>query len=134
MEVAAGPAGPAIATGVGLAERGGAGGEVAESTVAAIAADGIAARVVSLPCFEWFFEQDEDYRDAVIPPGVRARVSIEAGVAMPWYQLLGDAGRPVAIDHFGASADGDLLMTEYGFTVPNIVATAKESIDAAKKG
>ena len=70
----------------------------------------------------------------MIPPGVRARVSIEAGVAMPWYQLLGDAGRPVAIDHFGASADGDLLMTEYGFTVPNIVATAKESIDAAKKG
>jgi transketolase len=100
----------------------------------ALAAQGVPARVVSLPCFEWFYEQDASYRDEVIPPRVRARVSIEAGVAMPWYQLLGDAGRPVAIDHFGASADGDLLMKKFGFTVENVVATAKESIDAAKKG
>lgn len=97
----------------------------------ALATEGIAARVVSLPCFEWFADQDVAYRAEVIPPTVKARVSIEAGVAMPWYQLLGDAGRPVAIDHFGASADGKLLFREFGFTVDAIVRAAKESIAAA---
>ena len=96
-----------------------------------LAAEGIAARVVSLPCFEWFFEQDEDYRNEVIPPSVRARVSVEAGVAMPWYQFLGDAGRAVSIEHFGASADGALLFEKFGITSEAVVAKAKESISAA---
>ena len=96
-----------------------------------LAAEGIAARVVSLPCFEWFFEQDDDYRNSVIPPSVRARVSVEAGVAMPWYQFLGDAGRPVSIEHFGASADGALLFEKFGITADAVVEAAKESIAAA---
>ena len=96
-----------------------------------LAAEGIAARVVSMPCFEWFFEQDEDYRNEVIPPSVRARVSVEAGVAMPWYQFLGDAGRPVSIEHFGASADGALLFEKFGITAEAVVEAAKESITAA---
>ena len=96
-----------------------------------LAGEGIAARVVSMPCFEWFFEQDEDYRNEVIPPSVRARVSVEAGVAMPWYQFLGDAGRPVSIEHFGASADGALLFEKFGITAEAVVEAAKESITAA---
>lgn len=99
-----------------------------------LAAEGIAARVVSLPCFEWFDSQDDDYRESVLPSNVRARVSVEAGVAMPWYRLLGDAGRPISIEHFGASADGQLLFREFGFTTAAVVAAAKESIAAAQGG
>ncbi|MDQ1248309.1 MAG: transketolase [Actinomycetota bacterium] len=97
----------------------------------ALASEGIASRVVSMPCLEWFAEQDQTYRAEVIPPAVKARVSVEAGVAMPWYQWLGDAGKAVAIDHFGASANGTLLFREFGFTVDAVVRSAKESIAAA---
>jgi transketolase len=96
----------------------------------ALAAEGVAARVVSMPCVEWFDEQDDDYRDGVLPADVRARVSVEAGVAMPWHRFLGDAGRPVSIEHFGASADGALLFREFGFTVDAVADAARESIAA----
>ncbi len=96
-------------------------------------AQGIATRVVSVPSFEWFEEQDQDYTDTVLPPAVTARVSVEAGVAMPWYRYLGDAGRAVSLDHFGASASAPQLFEEYGFTADNVAAQAKESLAAARR-
>ena len=89
---------------------------------------GIKARVVSAPCLEWFMEQPASYREQVLPNAVKARVSIEAGIAQPWYRFLGDAGVAVSIEHFGASASASLLFKEFGFTVENIVKAAKESI------
>ena len=94
-------------------------------------ADGVAARVVSMPCLEWFDAQEQSYRDSVLPPTVRARVSVEAGTAMPWYRLLGDAGRAVAIEHFGASAAAEVLFEKFGFTTDAVVAAARDSIRAA---
>lgn len=93
-----------------------------------LAADGIGARVISMPSMEWFAEQDDAYRESVLPAAVRARVSVEAGIAMPWYQYLGEAGRAVSIEHFGASADAKTLFREFGFTAENVAAKAKESI------
>ena len=98
----------------------------------ALAADGIAARVVSVPCLDWFEAQDSAYRDEVLPPSVRARVSVEAGLALPWYRWIGDAGRAVSIEHFGASAPGELLFKEYGIDAEHVAAAAKESIEAAR--
>lgn len=89
---------------------------------------GIKARVVSAPCLEWFMEQPASYREQVLPNAVKARVSIEAGIAQPWYRFLGDAGVAVSLEHFGASASAPLLFKEFGFTVENIVNAAKESI------
>src|SRR5699024_9358434 len=87
------------------------GSEVQLAVAAAerLEADGVSARVVSMPCLDWFLAQDQEYRDSVIPPQVRARVSVEAGIAMPWYRLLGDVGEAVSIEHFGASADYQTL-------------------------
>ena len=96
----------------------------------ALASEGIGARVVSLPCLEWFAEQDQDYRDSVILPDVKARVSVEAGSTFGWAGYVGDAGRSVGIDHFGASAAGGKLFEEFGFTVDHVVSAAKESIAA----
>ncbi|MGJ0121278.1 transketolase [Williamsia sp. MIQD14] len=93
---------------------------------------GIAARVVSMPCVEWFEDQDQNYRDQVIPPTVRARVSIEAGIAMPWYKIVGDAGEIISLEHFGESADAETLFREYGFTADAVVAAAQRSITNAK--
>lgn len=93
-------------------------------------AAGIGTRVVSAPCLEWFDEEDAEYREAVLPSGVRARVSIEAGVAMPWLKYLGEAGRAVSLEHFGAAADPEILFREFGFTPEAVVAAAKESIEA----
>ena len=92
---------------------------------------GIKARVVSAPCLEWFMEQPASYREQVLPNAVKARVSIEAGIAQPWYRFLGDAGVAVSLEHFGASASAPLLFKEFGFTVENIVKAAKESISKA---
>lgn len=92
--------------------------------------EGIAARVVSLPSFEWFEAQDEAYRESVIPSSVRARVSVEAGIAMPWYKYTGDKGRHVSLEHFGASADYETLFEKFGITAEAVVAKAKESIAA----
>jgi len=96
-----------------------------------LATEGISARVVSMPCREWFDEQDQPYRDSVVPPTVRARVSVEAGVAQGWRELVGDAGRSVAIEHFGASADAVTLFREFGFTADAVVDAAKASIATA---
>ena len=91
----------------------------------------INARVVSMPCREWFANQSRAYRDKVLPPDVRARVSIEAGVAMGWRDVVGDAGEIVSIDHFGASADAETLFREFGFTPEAVVAAAKRTLKAA---
>lgn len=110
------------------------GSEVALAVEAAVelAGRGIGARVVSMPCYDWFLEQDEAYRNEVIPPEIAARVSVEAGIAMPWYRLLGKHGRAVSLEHFGASADYQTLYNEFGITPAAVVAAAEESIDAAK--
>lgn len=94
--------------------------------------EGVAARVVSVPCLDWFLAQDAEYREQVLPASVRARVSVEAGLALPWHQLLGDAGRAVSLEHFGASADYQRLFTEFGITTEAVVAAAKDSIAATK--
>jgi transketolase len=94
---------------------------------------GIAARVVSMPCVEWFEEQDQGYRDSVLPPSVTARVAVEAGVGLTWYRYVGDAGRIVSLEHFGASADGKVLFREYGFTADAVAAAARESLAAAQR-
>ncbi len=97
-----------------------------------LAGEGIKARVVSAPCLEWFVEQDAAYRESVLPAGVKARVSVEAGATFGWASFLGGAGRSVGIDHFGASADGAFLLEKYGVTAAAVVAAAKESISAAR--
>ncbi|MGO2004057.1 transketolase [Arthrobacter rhombi] len=98
----------------------------------ALAEEGIAARVVSLPCVEWFNRTDQSYRDSVLPPSVKARVSVEAGVAQGWRELVGDAGRMVSLEHFGASADYKRLYTEFGITAEAVAQAARDSISAAK--
>ncbi|KHL11269.1 transketolase [Mumia flava] len=97
-----------------------------------LAADGVAARVVSMPCREWFDAQSADYRDSVIPPHVRARVSVEAGVAQGWREVVGDAGRTVSLEHYGASAAYETLYEQFGITADAVVAAAKESLAAAQ--
>ncbi len=94
--------------------------------------EGIAARVVSMPCVEWFDAQDQAYRDEVLPPSVEARVSVEAGIAMPWRRFVGDRGVSVSLEHFGASADAKTLFREYGFTPEAVVDAAKRSLSAVK--
>jgi transketolase len=92
---------------------------------------GTPTRVVSMPCREWFEAQDDGYRDEVLPPLVRARVSVEAAVALGWRDFVGDAGRSVSLEHFGASADYKTLYQEFGITAEAVVAAAKESMQAA---
>jgi transketolase len=94
-----------------------------------LAADGIAARVVSVPCMEWFLEQPLSYQDQVLPPVVTARVSVEAGVAQPWHRFVGTKGRCVSLEHFGASADYQKLYTEFGFTADAVAMAAREAMD-----
>ena len=94
-------------------------------------AEGINGRVVSAPCLEWFEEQTPEYRESVLPKTVRARVSIEAGRDLTWRGYVGDAGRSVSIEHFGASADYKTLFREFGMTTEHAVTAAKESIAAA---
>ena len=110
-------------------------GSEVELAVAArqqLAEQGVAARVVSMPCREWFDAQDEDYRESVIPSGVKARVSVEAGIKMSWNDILGDAGRAVSLEHFGESADYKTLYREFGITAEDVVSKARESIAAAR--
>ena len=100
-------------------------------------AEGVATRVVSVPCREWFDEQDPAYRESVLPASVRARVSVEAGLALGWRELVGDAGRCISLEHFGASADYERLYTEFGITAQAVVAAARASLedtDAAPGG
>jgi len=92
-----------------------------------LAEQGVTARVVSMPCVEWFDEQDESYRESVLPSAVKARVVVEAGVAQSWYRFAGDAGEIVSIEHFGASADYQTLYREFGITADAVVEAAKRS-------
>ena len=91
-------------------------------------AEGIPTRVVSAPCLEWFDAQSEAYRNSVLPPAVKARVSIEAGLTAGWHQYVGDNGIAVGIDHFGASADYKTLFSKFGITAEAVVAAAKQSL------
>ncbi|MGW1543617.1 transketolase [Streptomyces sp. NPDC002309] len=93
---------------------------------------GVPTRVVSMPSVEWFEEQPREYRESVLPPSVKARVAVEAGVGLTWYRFVGDAGRIVSLEHFGASADAKILFSEFGFTAENVVAAARESLAAAR--
>ncbi|MCS5733318.1 transketolase [Herbiconiux daphne] len=92
--------------------------------------EGINARVVSAPSLEWFEEQTDEYKESVLPAAVKARVSIEAGIAMGWRRYVGDAGRSVSIEHFGASADYKTLFREFGITTEAAVEAAKTSLAA----
>lgn len=98
----------------------------------AIEAEGVPTRVVSMPCVEWFDAQDQAYRDGVLPPTVKARVAVEAGIAMPWYRFVGDAGEIVSIEHFGASADYKTLFREFGITAEAVTAAAQRSLARVK--
>ncbi|MFF3854786.1 transketolase [Micromonospora sp. NPDC002575] len=91
-------------------------------------ADGTPTRVVSMPCQEWFYEQDEAYRESVLPRGVKARVSVEAGIAMSWRGIVGDTGESVSIEHYGASAPHTVLFEQFGFTPDRIVAAAHAAL------
>ena len=87
---------------------------------------GVPTRVVSIPCFEWFNQQDQAYKNEVLPPSVQARVSIEAGIAQGWRDYVGDHGTSISLEHYGASAGASVLFKEFGFNVDNVVATAKK--------
>jgi transketolase len=102
--------------------------QIAVAAREALAADGINARVVSAPSLEWFAEQDEAYRESVLPAAVTARVSVEAGIALSWRDIVGDKGRSVSIEHFGASADYKTLYQKFGMTAEAVVAAARETI------
>jgi transketolase len=90
--------------------------------------EGVSTRVVSMPCVEWFTSQDASYQEEVLPPRVRARVSVEAGVAQPWRAFTGDAGECVSLEHFGASASYQKLYEEFGFTAEHVAAAARASL------
>lgn len=104
--------------------------EIALAARDTLAADGIGARVISAPCLEWFQEQDPSYKAEVLPPTVTARVSVEAGLSLGWERYVGDRGRHVSVETFGASADYKTLFREYGITAEAVVAAAKESLSA----
>jgi transketolase len=89
----------------------------------------IAARVISMPCVEWFESQSEEYRNSVLPPSVSARVAVEAGIAQSWHKLVGDTGEIVSLEHYGESADAKTLFREFGFTPEAVVDAAERTID-----
>ncbi|MCX4987387.1 transketolase [Streptomyces sp. NBC_00568] len=95
-------------------------------------AEGVGTRVVSMPSVEWFEEQSPEYRAGVLPPSVKARVAVEAGIGLTWYRYVGDAGRIVSLEHFGASADAGTLFAGFGFTAENVAAAARESLTAVR--
>lgn len=105
--------------------------QIAVAARETLEADGVPTRVVSAPCLEWFAEQDDAYREQVFPSAVRARVSVEAGIALSWHKIVGDAGRTVSLEHYGASADHETLYREFGLTPEAVVSAARESISAA---
>ncbi len=111
-----------------------AGSEVSIALGAAekLAAEGIKAQVVSMPCWKLFEKQDKSYRDTVIPPAVKARVGIEAGVEQGWCKWLGDKGVFVGMSSFGASAPGKVCFEKFGITIPNVAAAAKKTIEGLR--
>ena len=108
----------------------GTGSEVQLAVEAAerLESEGIGTRVVSMPVMEWFLEQDTDYQEQVLPSDVKARVTVEAGIAMPWHRFTGFEGRNVSIEHFGASADQARLFKEFGITADAVVDAAHETL------
>ncbi|WP_353895405.1 transketolase [Glycomyces tritici] len=113
----------------------GSGSEVQLAVQAAesLASEGVKARVVSVPSIEWFDEQDEDYRESVLPKAVKARVSVEAGIGLSWRDLVGDAGVSVSLEHFGASAPFEKLYEEFGITAGAVADAARSSIKKAQQ-
>jgi transketolase len=97
-----------------------------------LAADGISARVVSMPCTEWFTLQDASYQEEVLPKAMRARVSVEAGITAPWKIFVGDAGESIGVDHYGASAAAAVIYEKFGITAEAVAAAAKSSIATAR--
>jgi transketolase len=95
-------------------------------------AEGTATRVVSMPCLEWFEAQPASYRQQILPPEVKARVSVEAAVKQGWREYVGEAGEMVSIEHFGASAEGDVLFEQFGFTPDRVVAAAHSALQHAR--
>lgn len=110
------------------------GSEVQHALAAAksLAAESIKARVISVPSLDWFEQQDDDYKEEVLPSSVKARVSVEAGLAMPWYKYLGSYGKPVSIEQFGLQGSGDENMRDLGITPEHVVEAAKASIEEVK--
>jgi transketolase len=96
--------------------------------------DGIAARVVSLPCWELFEAQDEGYRNSVLPPAVRRRISVEAGVSLGWERWVGDEGAIVGLDHYGASAPAGTIFKEFGFTADRVADVARRVVRDGFRG
>src|SRR5918912_2390605 len=94
-------------------------------------ADGFSVRVVSMPCIEWFRAQPLSYQQQVLPPDIKARVSIEAGVPQGGREIVGDAGEIIGIDHFGASAEGSVVFEQFGFTPDRVVAAAHSALERA---
>ncbi len=103
--------------------------QIAVAAQKALKEKDISARVVSMPCVEWFESQPEDYRNSVLPPAVSARVAIEAAVAQSWHKLVGDCGEIISIEHYGESADYKKLFKEFGFTHEAVVAAAERALD-----
>jgi transketolase len=97
------------------------GSEVAVAVEAATKMD-LPTRVVSMPCWELFEAQPSEYRDEILPPEVKARLSVEAGVALGWHKWVGDEGDSISIEHYGASAPGTTVLEKYGYTPDNVVA------------
>jgi transketolase len=91
-------------------------------------AEGTPTRVVSMPCLEWFTSQPTSYQQEVLPRGVKARVTVEAGIRMSWDRILGDDGEAVSIEHYGASAPAKILFEQFGFTADNVVAKANAAL------
>jgi transketolase len=103
--------------------------QLAVDARAILAETGVDARVVSMPCREWFDNQEQSYRDSVLPPIVKARVSVEAGIAMGWRDIVGQSGRMVSLEHYGASADYETLYREFGITAEAVAMAAQQSIN-----
>ena len=111
------------------------GSEVQHAVVASktLAEQGVKARVISVPSLEWFEEQDDEYKEAVLPASVKARVSVEAGLATPWYKYLGSYGKPVSIEQFGLQGSGDENMRDLGITADHVVEAAQASLEEVRR-
>lgn len=103
---------------------------LAVDAAARLEEEGVGTRVVSMPCMDWFEQEDPAYIEEVLPAEVTARISVEAGIAMPWYRWLGVRGKAISLEHYGASAPAGELFERFGFSVDNVVATAREVLDA----
>jgi transketolase len=108
--------------------------QLAMGAAEALEAEGTPARVVSLPCWERFDAQDAAYRESVLPRGVTARVTVEAGISLGWERYAGDAGAILGIDHFGASAPGPTILANFGFTVNRVADVARQVVRGELRG